>query len=372
MLGICRTKRPFSRRSAFFVAAFALCLVPNRSSAQSQDVVEAARQEKARKAPAEKKKTHVYTNEDLHRSKILTEDDQDRVIARKKEQTPPSGSQPADALEAAAPRPPESLGEVARRYHVEKAAREAEQALKPRQHFPFPAELSQPALAAPRPPVVQPGPQPPQPLQPLTPATPAVARGRRDPFSHLPLQPVPPVVPPPTIHGTVISPAPPKPELVSPHPAAAIVPHRLPPTAPMIVAPKAQPSANTLAPPAARVTVQTGDSLWKLARQHLGNGSRWREWLVANPGMHSPYRIRTGAVLLIPAHTGPPRSATAQEARVSVQPGDSLWRIAKARFGSGIAWSCIAQANPELHAPDRISPGQRLLIPSSCCPTPQR
>src|SRR5262249_25098661 len=101
MLGTEPVRRPFSRRSLVFAAALSLSLVPAWPRAQSQDVAKAARQEKARKAAAEKEKNdrHVYTNDDLKQSKILTPQDQSRVEARKKDQSVPAG-QPADALDA--------------------------------------------------------------------------------------------------------------------------------------------------------------------------------------------------------------------------------------------------------------------------------
>ena len=374
MLGIHAVRRPVSRRSLFFAAALILCLVPNRSFAQSQDAAEAARQEKARKAVAEKKEAHVYTNEDLQRSPILTSDDHARVAARKQEQTVPQCVQHADAVAAATSHPSESLGEVARRYRREKAARAAERALNTPQGFPLPTELSQPALASPQPLRVQPLIRPAQPVRPSAPPI-ATARGRRDPFSH---PAVLPAIPAPTIHPLSIAPAPPKPAIAAPHPVASIDPRPLPAPTPYAAMPKAQPRPNMTVAPAAGTTVQPGDSLWKLARQHLGKGSRWREWLVANPGLPSPHRIRTGTVLVIPRDSGPPSSPPAQAAdrnnpsgkTISVQPGDSLWRIAQTQLGGGIAWSCLAQANAELRTPDRIFPGQSLLIPPDCHPAP--
>jgi nucleoid-associated protein YgaU len=47
------------------------------------------------------------------------------------------------------------------------------------------------------------------------------------------------------------------------------------------------------------VTVRSGDSLWKLARQHLGRGDRWRALLKANPWIRSPNQLRIGSQIRI-------------------------------------------------------------------------
>jgi LysM repeat protein len=47
------------------------------------------------------------------------------------------------------------------------------------------------------------------------------------------------------------------------------------------------------------VTVQRGDSLWKLAQQHLGSGDKWRQFLSVN-NLPNPNRISPGQVLNIP------------------------------------------------------------------------
>jgi hypothetical protein len=47
------------------------------------------------------------------------------------------------------------------------------------------------------------------------------------------------------------------------------------------------------------VTVRSGDSLWKLARQHLGRGDRWRALLKANPWIRSPNHLRIGSQIRI-------------------------------------------------------------------------
>ena len=62
---------------------------------------------------------------------------------------------------------------------------------------------------------------------------------------------------------------------------------------------------SSLPAPAADVkhyTVVGGDSLWKIAQEHLGNGSRYPEIITANPGKLKDEKtvIHPGDVLIIP------------------------------------------------------------------------
>jgi nucleoid-associated protein YgaU len=129
--------------------------------------------------------------------------------------------------------------------------------------------------------------------------------------------------------------------------------------------------ATSIAPPSAgaktsslhTVIVQPGDSLWKLAQQNLGKGSRWQELLAANPGIVDPARIAAGTEIVVPAVTG-----LKSDRKVAVKQGDSLSRIAQSTYGRAAAWRCIAQANPEIADVNRIYKGQQLLLPFSCKP----
>lgn len=48
------------------------------------------------------------------------------------------------------------------------------------------------------------------------------------------------------------------------------------------------------------VRVEHGDSLWKLAKEHLGSGMRWRELAEMNPEIADPRLIRVGDMLRLP------------------------------------------------------------------------
>jgi nucleoid-associated protein YgaU len=126
------------------------------------------------------------------------------------------------------------------------------------------------------------------------------------------------------------------------------------------VAPVA-PAVNNLS--AAKIRIQPGDSLWKLARRHLGSGSRWNELLASNPNIPDPNHIQPGTLLVVP--TTELRSHV-QPSSITIHSGDSLWKLAASHFGSATAWPCIAQANPQLHDANRLRPGQILILPASC------
>ena len=52
-------------------------------------------------------------------------------------------------------------------------------------------------------------------------------------------------------------------------------------------------------------------------------------------------------------------------ATVVVAPGDSLWKIAEELTGSGTKWPDIAALNPQVRGPDYvIQPGQTLKVPA--------
>jgi LysM repeat protein len=121
------------------------------------------------------------------------------------------------------------------------------------------------------------------------------------------------------------------------------------------------------AEPEGTVRVERGDTLWKIAARHLGDGKAWPKLAEANPELKDPNRIHAGRVLRLPG-TGisPMTGASSSERIIRVQAGDSLWKLAAAQMGNGDAWSCLAAANPQIENVNRIYPGQLLLIPANC------
>ncbi|HMI52792.1 MAG TPA: LysM peptidoglycan-binding domain-containing protein, partial [Candidatus Saccharimonadales bacterium] len=162
-----------SRTAGMFVAS---SLLVSAAQVHAQDVAEAARQSRARKENAQKKNTHVYTEQDLQRAEILTPEDRAEVAAKRNTLQPGQAPQesidaksefeqlpltrPADEQTLRAQELPEqdaaapsrgadfsdvhvSLGEVARAYRKQKELAAQSKTF----HLPF---SEQPTLAAPK------------------------------------------------------------------------------------------------------------------------------------------------------------------------------------------------------------------------------
>jgi nucleoid-associated protein YgaU len=110
------------------------------------------------------------------------------------------------------------------------------------------------------------------------------------------------------------------------------------------------------------VTLRPGQSLWTVALQNLGRGSRWQELLTANPRIGDPTRIAAGTEIVLPSTV----TGLKSDLKVTVTEGDSLSKIAKATYGQVAAWRCIAQANPQIADANKIFAGQQLLLPLTC------
>lgn len=52
-------------------------------------------------------------------------------------------------------------------------------------------------------------------------------------------------------------------------------------------------------PAQASYTIQKGDSLWKIAERHYGNGQRWQDIVAANPGL-VPEKLPVGKTIVLP------------------------------------------------------------------------
>lgn len=97
-----------------------------------------------------------------------------------------------------------------------------------------------------------------------------------------------------------------------PAPEPPVAPEPAPPTtpdAPMAAAPEPEvssapspePAADAPAPAGKTYTVQPGDSLWKIAEAHYGNGSKYMKIFEANqPLLEDPDKIFPGQELHIP------------------------------------------------------------------------
>jgi nucleoid-associated protein YgaU len=333
----------------------ALVLLFSATFTHGQDVAEAARQEQARKASQPKASRHVYRDEDLKQQKILTPEDHIRVEAKKKICQPGPSEQNAEQLPLDAEPKPESLGEVARWYRHEKTARTAEQA-EGKKFTPFPFQVPHGSLAAPKPGIA-----------------PRVGRSPglelRERTAPLPLL-APQTLPGGPVLRSRISPFQPR-----PFAAASTVPRTTPPAAPAVD--EHTPSALPSYPHAAfvnpgfspdraglqRVQVQRGQSWWKLAQLYLGDGSRWQELRRLNVEQLGPSELlKLGSIAMVPGKAK--RTETPPQRSIKVRKGDTLWALAREHLGRSSAWTCLAQANPELKNYMHMRIGEQLQLPT--------
>jgi nucleoid-associated protein YgaU len=194
---------------------------------------------------------------------------------------------------------------------------------------------------------------------------------RRDPFSALPVRPRARLVAP--AQPNIFSRPSVSPSLLQPAQPSSLANPSLPVVAPeKSRAAQARRTMNNSASLQKTVNVQRGDSLWKLAQQWLGQGSRWKELLAANRWIADPEMIREGAQLNLPNTSPGQTSVRSTRGRnilsIRVQRGDTLWNLAKTSLGSSSYWPCLASANPGILDPNRIYENQILAVPAGCNP----
>jgi nucleoid-associated protein YgaU len=119
---------------------------------------------------------------------------------------------------------------------------------------------------------------------------------------------------------------------------------------------------------ASTVTVESGDSLSAIAQRELGDGNRWGEIFDLNRDqLDDPNMIFPGQVLKLPGGDAPapaPAPAPAAPATVTVQPGQTLGRIAAETLGDANRWREIFDANrDQISNPNLIFPGMVLRVP---------
>ncbi len=113
------------------------------------------------------------------------------------------------------------------------------------------------------------------------------------------------------------------------------------------------------------------DSMWTIAEEWLGDGSRWDLIARVNPVV-DPNRLRIGQKLRLPPRdTSRPRVERRSEAvrpagtLYTVQAADTLTKIANAYYNDASKWKIIYDANRREIGPDpdRLTVGRRLRIP---------
>ncbi len=109
---------------------------------------------------------------------------------------------------------------------------------------------------------------------------------------------------------------------------------------------------------------------WTVAKKVYGDANYF--WLIKKANPHiDPNRLRVGQKILIPPLPSKKktdlklirsRALKAGEKWYIVQKGDTYSDISERKYGSSKYWNLIKRANPKVD-PDRLRPGQRLIIP---------
>jgi LysM repeat protein len=98
--------------------------------------------------------------------------------------------------------------------------------------------------------------------------------------------------------------------------------------------------------------VKQGDTLSEIAQRFCVSLAALE---AANPQIHDPNLIFPGQVVTVPVNPPPPGTYV-------VQPGDTMSGIAQ---NFGVSLGALEAANPQVHDPNLIFPGQLLTIPAS-------
>ena len=104
-------------------------------------------------------------------------------------------------------------------------------------------------------------------------------------------------------------------------------------------------------------TVQPGDSMWSIARKF---GVSLDALIRANPQITNPSLIFPGQIVCVPRGTSPGPCPPGTFA-YTVRPGDSMWSIAR-KFG--VSLDALIRANPQIPNPSEIFPGQTVCVPN--------
>ena len=358
----------------------------------AQDVAEVARQAQARKHQQTKHKKHVYTEEDLKRARILTREDQELLVAKKRDAVVPGADTSANLDAQALEHLP--LGDVARMYRAMKELSHSQTGDLAQYHLP----VANAALASVKPEFVMPKPNVVEPTSHTTPTAPQFPNTELTAVEVNTLLVLPkPVVPVPTVSRTrAVQTSSTSKKTAMKSKFAVSKPNMLVPTSheapiapvfanaellstpemgsvaswPNAVALATQPAAPTISNAAVprSIIVKYGDSLWTLAQINLGDGHRWHELAAINPSIVNPDHIVPGMPINI-ATTAPVAPSAPSDSTVTVSKGDSLWKIAQKKLGFGGFWGCIAKANPVIRDANRIYTGQVVAVPETCEPS---
>jgi nucleoid-associated protein YgaU len=344
--------------------------------AQDQSVAEAARQERARKQELQKRAKHVYTEEDLKHPNILTPEDRAQIEAKRNECAQKNNCSPAPSqnLDANAPAPGTSLGEIARQLRKQREL----QALKPKQTEPFHLPFETPALASPilpERPTIRPPAQPV--LRPKN-SSPKTSSNifRRDPFSRVPVRPE---VPRPEIQRSEIRPWVRKdvhPDLhasvrknirpiIRPKVGSGVYPEVREDVLP-IVRPNVRPNfSNDIRP-----TLRAYRRMIAPSQPKIFSRPAPPSLLIQPMQPFAPSKPAQPAAPIVTVRPAQPRPAlksatVATQRTVNVQPGDSLWKLAQQNLGRGNRYLEFLAVNPGITNPNQIRAGAQINLPAA-------
>ncbi len=115
-------------------------------------------------------------------------------------------------------------------------------------------------------------------------------------------------------------------------------------------------------------TIKEGDYLQTIAQTLFGDATLWPAIIKANPGIN-PKRLKIGQKIIIPdnlraaTETGTKATSPSSDGSTyTIQPGDTLGKIAKKLYGKERMWSKIQNVNPNLD-PRRLTVGQKIKLP---------
>ncbi|MGR3177088.1 MAG: GNA1162 family protein [Candidatus Anammoxibacter sp.] len=122
--------------------------------------------------------------------------------------------------------------------------------------------------------------------------------------------------------------------------------------------------------------VRPGDTLYKIADNFYGNGSRWKDIKQANKGLKES-DLRIGQKIIVPDvpilnnldDVPLFKGSTAKQIVYKVKRGDSLYKIATAFYNNGKRWDIIYEKNKNtITSTTDLTVGQVLVIPLEASP----
>jgi nucleoid-associated protein YgaU len=116
-------------------------------------------------------------------------------------------------------------------------------------------------------------------------------------------------------------------------------------------------------------TIRSGDCLWNIAKNQLGDATKWQEIYKLNVDKlgSNPDLIYPGTSIQLPNASQDLASHGMNAGKYVVRAGDNLWDISKHYLGGGEKWGQLYHLNSDVIGanPRLILPGQELTLPGS-------